>query len=174
MLSSIVNFGALGVTSLLTISPNILIVGCGNGAIANYKIEGSQTTPISKANLTGAITSLKSSADTLQSIAGTDKGFIYRVRNSDLSNMLQCENHTEGIQFINYPPKASDSFASCSDDGTIRLWDVSEYVVTNRISAAGGGVPQCLTYNDEVVLSGWKDGKIRMFTADAGKINLSA
>lgn len=30
---------------------------------------------------------------------------------------------------MSYPPGVSDRFASASEDGTIRIWDISEYYV---------------------------------------------
>lgn len=71
--------------------------------------------------------------------------------------------------FLAYPEGVSDKFASCSDDGSIRLWDIgSDYVVYTRCFAHNAGSPLCLTYNDEIVLSGWHDGKIRMFSSENG------
>jgi WD40 repeat protein len=69
---------------------------------------------------------------------------------------------------VGYPPGVSDRFASASEDGTIRLWDISEYKVLTRCLATSAGVPLCLNYRDEVLLSGWQDGKIRMFRSDSG------
>jgi len=82
---------------------------------------------------------------------------------------LHSENHTGGILNVGYPLGVSDRFASASEDGTIRLWDISEYQVTARCSATNAGVPICLVYRDEVLLSGWQDGKIRMFRSDNGQ-----
>lgn len=104
-------------------------------------------------------------------MAASDKGFIYRVRSQDLAKMLHCENHTGPVLQVAYPPNISDKFASASMDGTIRLWDISEdYVVKSRCYANVAGHPLCLTYNDEITLSGWQDGKIRMFATDSGNL----
>lgn len=55
--------------------------------------------------------------------------------------MLHSENHTGGIVQLGYPPGISDRFASASEDGTIRIWDISDYAVIARCYANGGGVP---------------------------------
>ena len=34
--------------------------------------------------------------------------------------------------------------------------------------ATTAGIPLCVIYRDEVLLSGWQDGKIRMFRSDTG------
>lgn len=85
--------------------------------------------------------------------------------------MLHCENHTDAVVFLTYPCGVSDKFASSSEDGTIRLWDISQdYTVNTRCFAPNAGFPLCMTYTDEIVLSGWQDGKIRMFSTETGKL----
>lgn len=70
--------------------------------------------------------------------------------------MLHCENHTDAVVFLTYPCGVSDKFASSSEDGTIRLWDISQdYTVNTRCFAPNAGFPLCMTYTDEIVLSGW-------------------
>jgi len=63
----------------------------------------------------------------------------------------------------------SDKFATCSIDGTIRLWDVSNYEVLARCTSQSTAIPICFQYNEEVVISGWDDEKIRMFGSENGK-----
>lgn len=169
LLASINIVAALGVTAIKAVSRTLLLAGCGNGTIALYKLEGGTASQLKKISLNGKITSFSHSEDELQTLIGTDQGLLYRAKNSDLSCLLQCENHTNAVVFLAYPLKVSDKFASCSFDESIRLWDVSEYAVTSRCFAQGGGSPFCLDYNEEVVISGWQDGKIRMFRNENGK-----
>lgn len=168
VLSSIVNVCALGVTSIEAVSKDVLCVGGGNGTLALFKVEGAVMTPLHKITVHGAVNSLSATANGDQILASTDRGVVYRASPKDLSKVLQCENHTESVVFLAYPDKVSDKFASCSEDQTIRLWDVSEYVVENRIVCPGAGSPQCLIYSDEVILSGWSDDKMRMHRTDNG------
>ena len=169
LLTSINTVAALGVTSLKAITSNVLLAGCGNGTLGLYKLDNGAATQLKQVALYGRITAITHSEDSSQSLVGTDQGFIYRVKNSDLALTLQCENHTNSVLFLNYPNKVSDKFASCSMDETIRLWDISDYVVASHCTAQSGGSPNCLTYNDEVIISGWADGKIRMFKNETGK-----
>ena len=76
--------------------------------------------------------SLSASLDGLQMLASTDKGFIYRMRVSDFSKMLLCENPTEAVVDTYFMPGVSDKFSTCSEDGTIRLWDSNDYSVVAR------------------------------------------
>lgn len=79
---------------------------------------------------------------------------------------LVCENHTNDITYLVYPKGISDRFASCSEDGSIRLWNVNDYTVETRCFAQGAGSPLCASYNEEVLISGWQDGRIRMFLTE--------
>lgn len=103
-------------------------------------------------------------------LAATSQGFMYRIRVSDFSNMLLAENHTEAVINVSYMQGVSDKFITSSADGTIRLWDSNDYQVkarcVNQESNISGVYPLCSIFTDEVILSGWTDGKIRAFRVD--------
>ena len=87
------------------------------------------------------------------------------MRVSDFSKMLLCENHTDAALDVFYMPGVSDKFSTCSEDGTIRLWDANDYSVIARcaVQTLQGVFPNCSVFTDEVIVSGWSDGKIRSF-----------
>ena len=62
------------------------------------------------------------------------------------------------------------SASTSSTDGTIRLWDANDYSVKSRCingeANISGVYPTCSMFTDEVILSGWSDGKIRAFRVD--------
>ena len=103
-------------------------------------------------------------------LAATSQGFMYRIRVSDFSNMLLAENHTDAVLDVNYMAGLSDRFITSSTDGTIRLWDANDYSVKSRCingeANISGIYPTCSMFTDEVILSGWSDGKIRAFRVD--------
>lgn len=88
--------------------------------------------------------------------------------------MLLCENHTKPVNSVWFMPGVSDKFITCSEDGTIRLWDSNAYAVVARCVAtssqaapgAGSNYPICAIFTDEVIISGWTDGKIRAYRVD--------
>jgi WD40 repeat protein len=49
--------------------------------------------------------------------------------------MLLCENHTGAVLSVWFMKDVSDKFITCSEDGTIRLWDGNNYSVTARCVA---------------------------------------
>lgn len=134
LLASINTVAALGVTAIKTLTNNMMAVGCGDGTLAFYKLDNGAVQQIKLISMSGRITSLSHSADSLHTLVGTDQGFLYRANNSSFQLALQCENHTNAVLFLNYPLGVSDKFASCSSDETIRLWDVSDYIVNSHCS----------------------------------------
>jgi len=123
-----------------------------------------------KTQLFGSIHGLSVSPDGMQLLTASDRGFIYRVRSNDFSQMLMCENHTAPVLSVWFMAGVSDKFITCSEDGTIRLWDSNNYSVTARCVAPTNSSaalhPICAVFTDEVILSGWSDGKIRAFRVD--------
>ena len=80
--------------------------------------------------------------------------------------MLLCENHTEAVLDVTYMHGVSDKFSTCAEDGSIRLWDANDYSVIARCtvpSPSNAVYPNCSVFTDEVIVSGWSDGKIRSF-----------
>ena len=82
--------------------------------------------------------------------------------------MLLCENHIAAVLDIKFMNGSSDRFLTCSEDGTVRLWDANDYTVIARctIMSTGNVFPICGIFTDEVIISGWSDGKIRAFLVE--------
>jgi WD40 repeat protein len=106
----------------------------------------------------------------VQLLAATDKGFLYRLRVSDFSQMLLSENHTQPVVQVSYMNGQSDQFLTCSIDGTLRVWDANDYSVKSRCVSNAKVVesiyPMCGLFTEEIILSGWSDGKVRAFQVD--------
>ena len=135
-----INVCAMGVKTIKAVTADRLIVGGGDGQVALFRTNGKDTTQMHKIQLFGAIHGLSVSPDGLQSLVATEKGYIYRVRNNDFSQMLLCENHTAPVLSIWFNPNSSDKFITTSEDGTIRLWDSNNYTVTARCVASSSSI----------------------------------
>ena len=61
-------------------------------------------------------------------------------------------------------------FATASADGTVRLWDLSDYSVTCKGFCRDGREPTCIGFALECLLVGWRDGKVRCFDSENGKM----
>lgn len=168
-----INFCAMGVKTIKAVSADRIIAGGGDGQVVLFKTNGKDTTQANKIQIFGAIHGLSVSPDGLQSLVATEKGYIYRVRNADFSQMLLCENHTAPVLSCWFNGSASDRFITTSEDGTIRLWDSNNYTVTARCIASSSSIAQgascfanCAIFTDEIILSGWSDGRIRAYRVD--------
>ena len=87
-LSGKISVSALGVTAIRAVNKNCIVAGCGNGDLVTYTVEGHIITPKKKTQLTGGITSLSVSADELEILAATNKGFIYRMKEENMKLSL--------------------------------------------------------------------------------------
>lgn len=173
MLVFSINVCAMGVQTIKAVSADRIVVGGGDGQVALFKTNARDTAQTHKIQLFGAIHGLSVSPDGLQSLVATEKGYIYRVRNNDFSQMLLCENHTAPVLSCWFNQNSSDKFITTSEDGTIRLWDSNNYTVIARCIASSGSIAQgtsvyanCATFTEEIILSGWSDGRIRAYRAD--------
>ena len=167
------NLCALGARTISVINQSQLIVGGGDGNIIKIDLNGKDSRMAQKAQFYGAIHGLSSSSDGLQSLVASEKGYLYRVKNNDFSQMLLCENHTLPVTGCWFIPGTSDKFITTCEDGTIRVWDTNNYSVTARCVAqidksagSGGMFPICAVFTDEIIISGWSDGRIRAYRVD--------
>lgn len=170
VLSFIIMVAPLGVTSIRSLTPTSIIVGCGNGCISYFRTDGNKLVSTQKNQVIGKVVAF-SSHNGQNVLTATDKGYVYQIQAESLQKNLHSENHIESILQVVYPHGVSDKFGSCSEDGTIRLWDVSEYAVECLVNGpAGGLIPTTFTYVDEVILSGWQDSKIRLYRIEDSKM----
>ena len=89
-------------------------------------------------------------------------GTITRVNLTTMKYLIISEAHTQTIHKIAFDEGNADRFATASQDGSIRVWDIAEYVVTCTVRArkdqARFAHPQCIAFAD-ILFSGWSDGK---------------
>jgi len=76
VLSLIVTVSAKGIQSLCAISAQLLIVGCGDGTLANCTLIDSQLVVKNKAKLQGSIISISTYADCKEAICATNTGTL--------------------------------------------------------------------------------------------------
>ena len=163
------NVCSKGVLSIVCCGNDKVCVGGGDGTLAVFFVQDATCQQLCRVDFLGAMNGLSSSQDGLQMLTATDKGFVYRVRTHDLSKMLLTETHTKEVVNVFYTPGVSDRFITCSMDGTLRLWDSNDYSAITRCAVFAAGYPMSAYFTDEIILSGWSDGKIRAFRTDNGE-----
>ncbi|MFV2066941.1 MAG: WD40 repeat domain-containing protein, partial [Pirellulales bacterium] len=80
------------------------------------------------------------------------------------------EEHTDWIRGLAFSPNGQ-TLASCSDDGTLKLWDVSgdEAQLRTSFSHAGWVLSVAFSPDGAVVATGCKDRYVRLWNADTGE-----
>ncbi|ETV99097.1 hypothetical protein H310_08519 [Aphanomyces invadans] len=159
-----------GVLSLCAWNEGVL-VGGGDGSLLFFNNDFVDS---AKQSLVGAISGLSPLAGSGSVMAGTQSGFIYHVTvhpsQPSMASRLICENHSNGVLAIAFAPQHSDRFATISKDCTIRIWDGSDYSVVVRAAVQNAGMPTCLAFSLDIVLSGWQDGCLRCHSSDTGQL----
>lgn len=145
-----------------------VIVGGGDGTIVVFTRDSQGFIETAKAKVEGSVTSLCLSADRAEVVAGTAAGNAYRLTTASLNTLLLCETHAAAVTDVAYAPKVSERFCTASADGTLRIWDASDYTVVVRALVVDGGVPNCVALSLDTIISGWSDGKVRCHSAEDG------
>ena len=188
--------GSNGVTSIVakrTREGDRLILGCGDGLITVLEgtRNGAQTCrtydkgPADRCAvmLDGKVSALcvhnvDETNGEVRILAGTEHGTLYAVQLSvpdyraaaappAQTRVLQ-QSHYDKVIAVAYPRDTSETFATASADGTIRIWDVNTYSVTceGKCQVSVTGEPLCLDFTGEAIFSGWEDGRIRAHEAE--------
>jgi len=107
------------------------------------------------------VTSLCCTADGQALIAGTAQGRIVSVDQRNLSVRVISSTHEAAVRGVSFQ---GDRLATCSVDGSIRIWDdktLELLAQINNPSRRGGVIPHCVYVSSEgEVLSGWSDGQM--------------
>ena len=85
MLIFCLNLCALGVRTIQPIAADKVVVGGGDGQVFCVSLNGQNSSVLCKTQFYGAIHGLSASPDGLQSLVASDQGYIYRLRNQDMS-----------------------------------------------------------------------------------------
>jgi cilia- and flagella-associated protein 52 len=157
----------MGLLSMLVDNVGV-IIGCGDNTIRFYDDSGRCSRDI---KLDGAILGMSYSPDRREVLALTGNGTVSRLNVSSGKSIVISESHTQGVVAVAYAIGSSDRFATASSDGSIRLWDATEYtmLLTGRArkDQEREVVPQCIALQD-MIYSGWSDGKVLAHCAESG------
>src|SRR6266704_2071154 len=102
---------------------------------------------------------------------GTASGDIWLYRVSDGAPVFTCRGHTDGVWSITFSPDGQ-SLASSSDDGTIRLWDMTDHGAGECLSVLQDhtGRVRSIAFSPDgsLLASGSDDRTIRLWDTRTG------
>lgn len=162
---------------------NIVFVAGGDGSVKKLRGADQRWEVLAEARLGARVVSLCLGAVNgegieLELLAGCADGCVYRLLTSDLSFSMVMEGHIGSVLRVSFARSRSDLMATCSADGTIRVWDLNTYTCQAVLTPQESGsqaYPLCLQLVEpatggpsnvlESVISGWSDGFIRCHDA---------
>ncbi|KAL1920490.1 uncharacterized protein VTP21DRAFT_867 [Calcarisporiella thermophila] len=101
-------------------------------------------------------------------VTGDHGGFI-KYWQSNMNNLKVIQGHREPVRDITFSP--SDArFASCSDDGTIKIWNFNEGIEERTLTGHGWDV-KCVDWHPYkgLLASGSKDNLVKLWDPKTGK-----
>lgn len=154
-------------------------VGSGDGSIKQVTGHDSSWRIVQQTSVAGRVMSLSLRADRKALLAGTDQGRMYEITLPTFSVQPMASSHVDSINAVAFTrvltssevPR-SDFFCTASNDGTLLLWDLSNYSATLRIVEASNALCVSMVQRDAktLVFSGWQDAFIRVYDAEDGKL----
>ncbi|XP_014847752.1 PREDICTED: cilia- and flagella-associated protein 52-like isoform X1 [Poecilia mexicana] len=156
-----------GINVLKVLNSGDMIIGTGSGTLALCSKNNFQT--VREIELENGVTSVAFSDEGGQLLVGTEGAQMYRVSFEDFKADLLCTGHRSTIHDIAIPFAMSQVFATCSEE-EIRLWRVNKPKELMRLSVPNVTCNTlCFMSDGHGIISGWSDGKIRMFDPKNGK-----
>ncbi|CDJ48002.1 WD domain, G-beta repeat-containing protein, putative [Eimeria brunetti] len=156
-----------GVTAMVLVRSQ-LFAGTEDGQL--LRLDTDKLSPASLCQVSGAITSLVAAPDSTMLWAATSANNLYRIDARTLTPHLKHSAHVGSINEATFPEDCSQILATCSTSD-VRIWDMKSYREILRIQLPG---VECLCVafapDGSSIISGWKDGRIRAFTPETGKL----
>jgi len=150
----------------LTQHGEYLFAGCGDGTVRKVMGHDLNWGNVAETQLAGKVVSLQLTEGGSSLIVGTSDGIIYRLDAESLVATVLSAAHVAPISYVAFGTR-SDVFATTSDDGNVRVWDLSDYAVLTNIQ--GPCKARCILFtDDDLLVTGWEDGFIRAHAAQDG------
>ncbi|KAJ0402816.1 hypothetical protein P43SY_007358 [Pythium insidiosum] len=142
-----------------------LYVGAGDGVLKKLVGREAEWNLVGQVQLVGGITSLSVSTDGAHLFAGTSAGKLYHLMAQTLVPTELGSSHLGVVTGCAFGDDSSETFATASADGSVRVWNLSTYQLQAMATEAVAAL--CVTYGRRppVLISGWADGWLRAFDA---------
>lgn len=100
-------------------------------------------------------------------VSGDHSGFC-KIWMPNMNNLKKIVAHKEPVRDISFSPNDT-KFATCSDDGTIKIWDFAEAIEERALTGHGWDVKNCQWHPTKNLLaSGSKDNLVKLWDAKSG------
>eukprot|EP00940_MAST-03C_sp_MAST-3C-sp2_P001438 g1438.t1 len=165
---------------------SVVYVGAGDGSVKEMSGADCEWKIVRTAQVSGRVMSLSLRADGKSLLAGTSSGNMHEISLSDFSSTVIASSHVDGINAVSFIKSLrsddvtrvkssndvpNDVCCTASNDGTVRLWSLSDYSAIARIQEDSDALCVCVAQRTDgfrVVLSGWNDKSIRAYDARDG------
>ncbi|XP_048410764.1 cilia- and flagella-associated protein 52 isoform X2 [Stegostoma tigrinum] len=159
---------SLGVTAIVELKSEDVLVGTGDGLIVLCKAPHFKA--LKKVQVDGGITSISLRGQGHQFFLGTITSQIYRFNFTEFKEDLITTCHCDAVLDIAFPCGTSDLFGTCSK-AEIRIWHTPTNKELLRISVPNMTCNAIEFMRDgKSIISAWNDGKIRAFTPETGRL----
>ncbi|XP_039593751.1 echinoderm microtubule-associated protein-like 6 isoform X2 [Polypterus senegalus] len=103
-------------------------------------------------------------------LVGTKDGEIIEVGEKNAASNILINGHMEGEIWGLATHPSKDTFITASDDGTIRIWDLSDKKLLNKVSL--GNAAKCVYYSPdgEMIAIGMKNGEFIILLVNSLKV----
>lgn len=166
--------GILSIQILSLGSTTEIVVGGGDGGIRVVRGHDTKWQVVREGKSRGRVTSLSVSGSDI--LCGSNDGTIQIFHVSDSygreikRKRMICESHLARIRDVTFCSNSSDFFVTCSDDGTIRRWNLNDYSITHLfVVPKGVQVTKCVYYSEDEIIVGCTDGFVRNYSLSTGK-----
>lgn len=161
---------SLGICSLEQLPTEEILVGTGDGTVAVVQGPNKRFKRTSKCEkVNGAVTSISLRGKGHQFFIGTDKCEIYKFNFGDFKPELVETCHHGAVNDLVFPAHCPELYVTSSKED-IRVWDAHSAKELRRFTVNNMECTSvCITGDGRLILSGWTDGRIRIFLPESGE-----
>jgi len=125
-LKEAIAIGTLGCTSVITIDENTFAIGCGSGELAIYKHINNKWILNWSQKLENLVSGLSYNPNG-KLIAVTNLSQAVVIDINEKKTYLLQEGHNGAISHLRFANGKCNMFATASQDGSIRFWDMKTF-----------------------------------------------
>lgn len=166
-----------GLHDLVTLPDDTIVCGGGDGTFVRIMGRDMSWQKVHESKVDSAVRSITLSDNQQELLVSCSSGSIYRTDINTMNHQLfsvATNSSVTSIAFASYsfpPPPSIFYFATGTESGEIRVWDLTDYACLSAFKVPKSGAVLSLAIVDhEHILSGWQDGSIRCSDSNGKQI----